>query len=313
MTEPTTAPGVDLAEIVREIQNGREDLFLTLWERVRRFAARYANAWSRRSKELAGEGCSGDEYEDLMQSAFIALYDAVPRYDPTRGSFLTLYKWFLKRAFRRYSGRPLNGSAKDPAFTAQSLDKPANAEDEDGELVIDTIPETSASAGDTAKQRIFDNGLRDRVAALLARLPDDASNRLRRVYYDGDPVAQIAKDAGLTEKQLRSRLDADRKRVRHALRRTPEGLAIRKYIEGATDYYLHYPARSQARPVEDLVLRRDLMEAKSMGYYCDELQIFDRLRDETERAWTPERGTGRQRHIETIRLFELTASTAAGS
>ena len=299
------AQGIELEAIVREIQNGREDLYIDLWGRIRRFAAKLASSWHT-VQTVSGaprEAYSGDDIEDLMQSAFVALYEAVPRYDPERGGFLGFYKFFVRRCFRRYSGRPSNShTPADPSFTARALSAPLDPGDADGGTIEETVPDKAAAAAlDAVEDRIFNKDLAERVTALLSRLPADAADRLRRVYWRGDPVAKIAEDAGLTERQLRSRLDADRKRVRHALRRTPEGLEIRRYIEGATDYYLRFPAATQRRPVEELAIFREDLWTKRTAEQAEEMRVFDRIRTPEER---PQPKIGRPGKTGSIRYNE---------
>lgn len=306
ITDAVTASlRVSLDEIVREIQKGREDLYIVLWERVRRFAAKLAGAWmaTQTATGTGRETYSGQTMEDLMQSAFVALVEAVPKFDTERGGFLTYYRFFVRRCFRRYSGRPANSrKPEDPSFSARSLSAPLDPGDADGGTIEETVPDKAAAAAlDAVEDRIFNKDLAERVAALLSRLPADAADRLRRMYWRGDPVAKIAEDAGLTERQLRSRLDADRKRVRHALRRTPEGLEIRRYIEGATDYYLRFPAASQRRPVEEMTIFREDLWTKRTAEQADEMRVFDRIRTPEER---PQPKIGRPGKIGSIRYNE---------
>ena len=90
------------------IQAGKRDQILPLWNRVERFAAWQARRWRG----------NGTAYEDLMQVAFIALLDALERYDPERGKFIPWYAAHLKTAFSEALGTRTQRDRRDPINTA---------------------------------------------------------------------------------------------------------------------------------------------------------------------------------------------------
>ena len=77
-------------ETAQAVRDGRADV-VELWQAVRRFAMRTANRWYR-----AFDGRCGVERSDLMQSAFIALVNALEHWDSTRAGFLTMFEFPLK-------------------------------------------------------------------------------------------------------------------------------------------------------------------------------------------------------------------------
>lgn len=171
-------------ELAALIQSGRRELLLELWEGVRRYAWKKAAAWPR----------AGLEVEDLMQSAFLALLEAVSSFSPDKGAqFLTWYTFRLKTAFAEATGWRTEHQRRDPLRAAVSLDAPLT--DDEGDMTLaDTIQDPAAEAV------IEGAALRLTVQAILEELPEDQQAALRRRYWLGLPLDEAgckAHDAAL--------------------------------------------------------------------------------------------------------------------
>ena len=94
-------------EIVALIQQGREDLYLTLWEQTKGFVVKLA--YNRLLTDKRGfDGRyrpGGAEAEDLVQAGFIALTEAAKTYRPDRAGFLTWFKYYILSAFDEAQGK----------------------------------------------------------------------------------------------------------------------------------------------------------------------------------------------------------------
>lgn len=84
---------------VASVQAGEPGAMLNLWEGVRRFVVKYAYRWAHNSNGHI-------LHEDLMQAGFLAMLDAVDRFDPGRedASFLSVLRLTIKTRFAEESG-----------------------------------------------------------------------------------------------------------------------------------------------------------------------------------------------------------------
>lgn len=120
-------------ELAVNARNHDEWATLELWEAVRRFVSQEAYKYLQR-----GENSARVEYDDLMQSGFLAMLDAVRIYDPERESnFLTVMKWAIKSRFAEAGGH--RSSKRDPLFSSDSLDISAYKDDPESESAGDMI------------------------------------------------------------------------------------------------------------------------------------------------------------------------------
>ena len=85
-------------ELALQIRAGKRDRLMELWAQVRRFALQQARRWA-----YLGRG--GVTLEDLEQSAFLALLDALEGWRAEAGHFLTWYGLRLKAAFTEATGQ----------------------------------------------------------------------------------------------------------------------------------------------------------------------------------------------------------------
>ena len=127
-------------ETAAAVQSGQADI-LELWFAVRRFAIKQGLRWLRAS---GGEG--GVTIDDLEQSAFLALLDALEDWNASEGSFIGWYALRLKTAFESAMGLRTQRDRKDPIRSALSLDEPLTDREGDPFTIADIVPDPAAEA-----------------------------------------------------------------------------------------------------------------------------------------------------------------------
>lgn len=184
-------------EMVAAIQGGDvallEPLWAKLWRLVRRFAYRYY---------MATQGRGGVTVEDLEQAGFLAVMDAIPRYDPKEAAFSTYLVQYLRKHFQEASGRLYKDAKgcfmpKDALNTCISLNMTVD-DDEETELVeITADPATNL---EVIEEKIWREQLRETVADVLQELPEDQMAVVRCRFWEGltyeEAANQLGRDAG---------------------------------------------------------------------------------------------------------------------
>ena len=176
-------------ELAGRVQQGEQDKLLELWASVRQFASWRARRWAK-----VGRGVT---VEDLEQEAFLALLDALERWNAEKGAFLTLYGMRLKEAFTVATGQRTARDRMDPLDLAVSLDAPLSDSPEAGTME-ETVEDPSGAQGfsDMEKRDLLEH-LRADLEKALNVIPPTQSAILRRKYYMGLEVERKAHAAAL--------------------------------------------------------------------------------------------------------------------
>lgn len=180
----------DLAMAARA---GENDLQLELWERVRRYAWKQTHRWM-----LALEGRGGVTEEDLIQSGFLALLDALDTFDPTSGgSFLSWFGFYLKTAFQEAMGLRTERRRREPLDNCASLETPLTDEPE-GLTLGDTLADPAAEAAfaDMA-DRDRQERLHRALEVALELLTEEQRAAVVGRYCRGQKVDRRACEAGM--------------------------------------------------------------------------------------------------------------------
>lgn len=165
--------------LAAEVQAGQSDI-LTLWAAVRNYALKQAHRWHR-----AFTGRDGIELEDLMQTAFIALLDAMGRWDKDRGPFLPIYEMRLKSAFTRIYGLKTVHDRASPLRDARSLDEPLD----DDVTLADAIPDAAATAAfDAIGEQEWLDELRAALEVALLTLMEEQRAAIVANFWHGQRV-----------------------------------------------------------------------------------------------------------------------------
>ena len=250
-------------ELVKKIQAGEGDKLPELWNQVERFVWQQA-----RRRYLLSGGLGGVEPEDLYQSGYIALVAAVDSFDPEAGrSFISWLTLALKTAFAEAGGYQRRRQASDPIHRAGSLDVPIGKDGDDGTLADLQADPTAAQDFQDAEERIYLEQLRKVLDTVMAKLPDNQAETLRRHYYAGQTLNQIADVAGASKETVRQR----EKKALRALRRKKE---LQQFVEQRTPYYLRVGVsaflRTGESSVERIVFKREKLEALWDGGHKEE-------------------------------------------
>ena len=174
-------------ELALSAQAGDKQSVYELWDGVSRFAAKTAIRWYG-----AFDGRNGVTVDDLINSAYIAMVDALTTYKADGGSFLNWYSFYLKTAFCECYG--VRKRHTDPLNDAQSLDAPLG--DEDGTL-SDVTPDPNGEAPlRDMEEELYQQQLHEALELELDKLPDEYSDVIRMRYYDGMSYAEISAATG---------------------------------------------------------------------------------------------------------------------
>lgn len=194
-----------LEELAVKIQAGQNDLYPVLWKRIKRFVRWRAFSYIKDCRggfDGRGFGCIEDS--DLIQSGFLALVEAVEHFDPAKGSFLSVYGFYLKKAFREAVG--IRTSKRDCLDYCISSDRPSKPGDAESDPISETYRySTLSDAGkndldlfEDAEHRIYQEQLHNALEAALARIPAKQAEAVRRSFYGGETFDEIGKSFGVS-------------------------------------------------------------------------------------------------------------------
>lgn len=227
-------------ELASMIQNGQTEAVLPLWQQVERYVRKSANRWS---YAWMGRGISSD---DLYQSGFIAMMEAVATFDPDKAKFLTWLGYYLRKAFSEALGINTKRDNLDPINHATSLDAPLV----DGEeaTLEDVTPNPADYIGE-ADRRMYLEQLHNELERALAALPEEESEALRLRFYNGLSIKDTAKAGGITP-------DEARRREVKAMRKLRQGkhvARLRAYVDYHTPFYSAHGVHS----MEWMMIKRE--------------------------------------------------------
>lgn len=205
-------------ELAMKIQNGEAEHMPQLWDQVKRLVYKMAHRWVFRF-----DGARGVTVDDLINSGYIALTEAVETFRP-EGAFTTWFTLYLKNAFLEAYG--LRSHKNDPLHGAVSLDAPLQI-DEDltlGDSVADPYGEAALLA---QEDKLFQVQLHEALEETLSTLPEDQSEVLRLHYYDSLSFAEIAQCVGVYPQTVKQR---ESKALR-TIRRSPKAQQLTSFID----------------------------------------------------------------------------------
>ena len=171
------------------VQNGELDV-LTLWAAVRGYAYRKARRWA-----AALEYRSGQDIEDLMQEAFLAMLRAVGLWEQYKGmGFIGVYELTLRDGFSRACGCRTKREAEDPLRSSISLDAPIGEDGEEAGTLGSLVPDESAERPFLG---IEQQELADAVQESLQSLPENLREALIEAFWYDKPVDAKLRTAAL--------------------------------------------------------------------------------------------------------------------
>lgn len=184
-------------ELVAVIQAG-EDRMVELWERVQRFIAMRA-----RHVMTALEDRADVELDDLIQSGYLALVDAVADYRPEQGAFLTVLGYHLKSQFAIATRFRSARQQRETIAGALSLDTPVT--DEANASTLGDLREdpSGVTALESVEGLIYQDQLHEALETALAALPEQSAEVLRLRHYQGLTLADVGERKGTTAERVR--------------------------------------------------------------------------------------------------------------
>ncbi len=243
-------------ELVILIQQGERHLLPQLWEGVRRYVAKIA-----RSYMVIYDGRYGVEIDDLMQSGFLAMVNAVESYTPREANFLTWLTYHVKTAFAEATNRRTKSQKRNPLHIASSLYDPMPG-DEDGELLLmDTIP--GPDAFEDVEAKIYREQLRADLEAVLSTIPEKNADVLRLHFFEDKELTEIAESRGISTAAVSAYKREGLQKMRQKVN-TRQGAKLKAYIEERMNYHsgmgLKRFTNTMTSPIEMAVLLRDRLE-----------------------------------------------------
>lgn len=206
-------------ELAAAVQAGERDRLLELWEGVRRFAFQQAHRWY-----AAYQGGRGVALDDLEQTAFLALLDALEGYNAEAGAFIGWYAMRLKAAYSDAYGVRTRRDREDPLQNCASLDAPVGGDAEDLTLG-DTIGEPDAAL-EGIDSEIWRDQLHAALVEAMCALPRNEQAVIHGKYFHGRALRDLGPDAVNAEKRAMNRL------------RRPETLrSLEQFIDDRTPFY----------------------------------------------------------------------------
>lgn len=193
------------------------------------------------SKYSYNHPCTYCDLEDLKQTGFFGLLEAITRFDPSKETrFLTYLEWWLRHVFDVAVLGPVRYYYKKhhrlPTIT--SLDTQV---DEDGTTLYDlTEDPRGLQAIHDVERRIYNEQLHNALEAILGRINEHYADVIRRIYFAGE------QDENLKKLQYKAEV---------ALRRCVDKRELQQFL----DSYVA-PAKGGLRPTEQTVIRRNEVE-----------------------------------------------------
>lgn len=234
-------------ELVALIQSGERDRLAELWAQVEKFVAMMA-----RRRLVLSDGLGGVEFDDLYNAGYLALVAAVDSYNPEAGrAFIGWLSVALKTAFAEAGGYRSQKQARDPLHLVGSLDT-SMGDDEDGTALGEFQADpTAAQAFEDVEEAIYQEQLHAALDQVLAALPENQSTTIRRRFYDGQSLDEIAAREGVSKETIRQWQGKAMRALCKERRR------LLQFIECRTPYYRSWSAATLERTTEMIVLKRE--------------------------------------------------------
>ncbi len=153
---------------------------------------RYEEAFIRKAIRIIHKQ---EEAEDIVQEAFTRIYMNAARFQPQEGATFKswAYKILLNVTFTHY------GKLKKGIMNTVELDPE----------FYEVLPDLQSN--DHEKET-----MRDYVASILSRIPDNLGSVLKRYFIDGVPQKEIAEEEGVSVGAIKTRICRAKKEFKKA-------------------------------------------------------------------------------------------------
>ena len=240
-------------ELAIKIKAGNASLLPQLWKQCEGFIRKEACRWAR-----AFEDRPDIDADDLTQSGYFALLDAVQRFDPGRGYFIPVLAVTLKTAFADTCGTRTQQQRQDP-LTKSPLRFESPMPGNDDLTFGDTISDPSNCYEDV-EEKMY----QEYVSTTCHKAVDSLSNRQRDTinlyFYQNLTQKEIATQQGISSQRVRQIVVDGLRHIRNS-RFSPELEEIyynsRNYCRGVG---LSAYRRTNTSSVERELLRKEWKE-----------------------------------------------------
>lgn len=198
------------------------ELWNNIYKLIFMLAKRFHNYYFDRCKSC------GVEKDDLIQSGYIAMLEALKYYTPGKGyKFTTYLNRCAQSVFYSMIGYGTKKQYSDPLNHYQSISTPlANETDS---TLADIIPDTGASEEmETVEKNIYNQQLKKDLDSARKTLTDKQNKIIELIYYKGTATAKIAE-----------RYDKNRWKIQQLERQALEKLRRNKKLKEYREFILN--------------------------------------------------------------------------
>lgn len=284
-------------ELAALIKAGETERIPELWAQTERLV-KWKATRIMTALELRGNPC-GVTFDDLYQSGFIALVEAVHYYNPDDGAaFSTCLMNRLKTVFAELTGYRTKTGRNEPLNNCFSLDKTVDDES-DGTTFGDFAPDPAATAQfQNVEEKLWHKQLQEAMEAALLALPDNQRQVLQMLYWQEKTLQEAAEVYGVSYERIRQ-IESKALRV---LRQPKNACSLLPFYQ--CDFYAHtgltaFQQSGMSAPERYVITmeerqarteqRRKEQETKKFKKQCAEMmaQIDREVREQVARM-TPE-------------------------
>ena len=251
-------------QLALRVRGGDPAALEQLWEQVKDYARSVVKRYA--SKPYA-------ETEDYLQTAFLGVRAAALAFDPSRGSFLTVADWYIRRACSQFYRWHRRGEVETISY-----DVPMNADDPGGGDFRDSFPDESI--GDPTEGLERADMVRD-VRAAIGELNPRYQRIIGQKYYQNMPLEAICRAQGVSaarisqiEKNALKQLGRSKHLIPYKRYYAPiKGVgmsAFRHYGESAVEHTALRNVERQQK-AELRAFMRHVLESVDQGYYSPEV------------------------------------------
>lgn len=188
-----------------------------LWEVNKGFVRRQLWQWYEKNKPVADS--AGLSFDDLVQEGYFAVDYAAKHYSAEQSSFTTYLNYALrsqigkatcgehKRSVTTEDGRRVAVSA-NPLNDCTSLDLPVGEEGADSTLIDFQTDPVASQAFQAAEDEIYTEELHNALEEALSQLAAKQADVVRRHYFGGKAISEIAREDGTTRNAAQNREQA---------------------------------------------------------------------------------------------------------
>ena len=188
-------------ELVAAIQAGATERMGELWGQVEGLVKRKAKHIMT-ALDLRGNPC-GVEFDDLYQSGYIAMVDAVHYYNPGSGiAFSTCLINRLKTVFAEATGYRTQKSLHEPLNNYLSLDTPLT-DDADSGVLMDVVADPAGLQWqESIEEAMWRKELQEAVWSVLQTVQEEYREILHLRYWEDMTLQEISELQGISRNRI---------------------------------------------------------------------------------------------------------------